>query len=100
AGGAGAAAVGPGAGRSRAARRVRRPGASDARVQSTDRRGARSLSASAARLIGAEDFVPESEWRAALVDILPAMVAGMPFAALCGALPVAHGLSPPRVPPL
>src|SRR5262245_33979519 len=94
---AGVAAVGPGAGRSRSARRVRRPGASDARVQSTDRRGARSLTASAARLIGAEDFVPDSEWRAALVDILPAMVAGMPFAALCGALAVAKGLSPAEV---
>jgi branched chain amino acid efflux pump len=40
---------------------------------------------------------PESEWRAALVDITPAMVAGMPFAALCGALAVAKGLSPAEV---
>jgi len=41
--------------------------------------------------------VPESEWRAALVDIAPAMVAGMPFAALCGALAIAKGLSPAEV---
>jgi 4-azaleucine resistance transporter AzlC len=40
---------------------------------------------------------PESEWRAALVDIMPAMVAGMPFAALCGALAIAKGLSPVEV---
>ena len=39
----------------------------------------------------------ESEWRAALVDVTPAMVAGMPFAALCGALAVAKGLSPTEV---
>jgi branched chain amino acid efflux pump len=39
----------------------------------------------------------DSEWRAALVDITPAMVAGMPFAALCGALAVAKGLSPAEV---
>ena len=37
---------------------------------------------------------PDSEWRAALADIAPAMVAGMPFAVLCGALAVAKGLSP------
>jgi len=37
---------------------------------------------------------PETEWRAALADIAPAMVAGMPFAVLCGALAVAKGLSP------
>jgi 4-azaleucine resistance transporter AzlC len=36
----------------------------------------------------------DSEWRAAIADIMPAMVAGMPFAALCGALAVAKGLSP------
>src|SRR5215813_9653935 len=40
---------------------------------------------------------PESEWRAALVDIMPAMVAGMPFATLCGALAIAKGLSPAEV---
>jgi predicted branched-subunit amino acid permease len=40
---------------------------------------------------------PESEWRAAIVDIMPAMVAGMPFAALCGALAIARGLSPAEV---
>ena len=39
----------------------------------------------------------ESEWRAALADITPAMVAGMPFAMLCGALAVAKGLSPAEV---
>ena len=38
-----------------------------------------------------------SEWRAALVDITPAMVAGMPFAALCGTLAVTKGLSPAEV---
>src|SRR5262249_38268531 len=37
---------------------------------------------------------PAREWHAALVDIMPAMVAGIPFAALCGALAVAKGLSP------
>ncbi len=37
---------------------------------------------------------PDSEWRAALADIAPAMVAGIPFAVLCGALAVAKGLSP------
>lgn len=37
------------------------------------------------------------ERRAALVDILPAMVAGIPFAALCGALAVAKGLSQAEV---
>ena len=40
---------------------------------------------------------PDSEWRAALADIAPAMVASMPFAALCGALAVAKGLSPAEV---
>ena len=40
---------------------------------------------------------PEPEWRAALADITPAMVAGMPFAALCGALAIAKGLSPAEV---
>jgi 4-azaleucine resistance transporter AzlC len=40
---------------------------------------------------------PDSEWRAALADIAPAMVAGMPFAALCGALAVDKGLSPAEV---
>jgi 4-azaleucine resistance transporter AzlC len=40
---------------------------------------------------------PASEWRTALVDIMPAMVAGMPFAALCGALAVAKGMSPAEV---
>jgi 4-azaleucine resistance transporter AzlC len=39
----------------------------------------------------------DREWRAALVDIVPAVVAGMPFAALCGALAVAKGLSPAEV---
>jgi 4-azaleucine resistance transporter AzlC len=39
----------------------------------------------------------DREWRAALVDIMPAVVAGMPFAALCGALAVAKGLSPAEV---
>jgi 4-azaleucine resistance transporter AzlC len=39
----------------------------------------------------------DSEWRAALADITPAMVAGIPFAALCGALAVAKGLSPVEV---
>src|SRR5262249_21009652 len=39
----------------------------------------------------------ESEWRAALGDIMPAMVAGMPFATLCGTLAVAKGLSPAEV---
>ena len=38
-----------------------------------------------------------SEWHAAVVDILPAMVAGVPFAMLCGALAVAKGLSPAEV---
>ena len=38
-----------------------------------------------------------SEWRDAIVDLTPAMVAGMPFAALCGALAVARGLSPAEV---
>jgi branched chain amino acid efflux pump len=41
--------------------------------------------------------LPEPEWRAALADITPAMVAGMPFAALCGALAIAKGLSPAEV---
>jgi 4-azaleucine resistance transporter AzlC len=40
---------------------------------------------------------PDREWRAALLDITPAVVAGMPFAALCGALAVAKGLSPAEV---
>jgi branched chain amino acid efflux pump len=40
---------------------------------------------------------PDCEWRAALVDITPAMVAGVPFAALCGALAIAKGLSPAEV---
>ncbi len=40
---------------------------------------------------------PESEWRAAIADIIPAMVAGMPFAALCGTLAIAKGLSPAEV---
>jgi 4-azaleucine resistance transporter AzlC len=40
---------------------------------------------------------PDSEWRAALADITPAMVAGIPFAALCGALAVAKGLSTAEV---
>ena len=40
---------------------------------------------------------PRPEWRAALIDIMPAMVAGMPFAALCGALAVAKGLSAAEV---
>lgn len=39
----------------------------------------------------------DSEWRAALADITPAMVAGIPFAALCGALAIAKGLSPAEV---
>lgn len=39
----------------------------------------------------------DSEWWAALTDITPAMVAGMPFAMLCGALAVAKGLSPAEV---
>src|ERR1041384_2141214 len=39
----------------------------------------------------------QSEWRAALLDVMPAMVAGVPFAALCGALAVAKGLSPAEV---
>src|SRR5262245_28114658 len=38
-----------------------------------------------------------SEWRSALADVMPAMVAGMPFAALCGALAVTKGLSPAEV---
>jgi 4-azaleucine resistance transporter AzlC len=41
--------------------------------------------------------IRDREWRAALVDILPAMAAGMPFGALCGALAVAKGLSPLEV---
>ena len=40
---------------------------------------------------------PDCEWRAALADITPAMVAGIPFAALCGALAIAKGLSPAEV---
>ena len=38
-----------------------------------------------------------SEWRAALADIAPALIAGAPFGALCGALAVAKGLSPAEV---
>lgn len=38
-----------------------------------------------------------SEGRAALADITPAMIAGVPFAMLCGALAVAKGLSPTEV---
>ena len=40
---------------------------------------------------------PGDEWRAALLDIVPAMAAGAPFGALCGALAVAKGLSPAEV---
>jgi 4-azaleucine resistance transporter AzlC len=40
---------------------------------------------------------PDCEWRAAVIDIMPAMVAGAPFAALCGALAVPKGLSPAEV---
>src|SRR4030095_428456 len=56
----------------------------------------RSVASPLPRLIGMPSTGRRvaSEWRAALVDITPAMVAGMPFAALCGALAVAKGLSP------